>query len=525
MKAARSVFIILAAAAEFLLGNLAGAQGVSLQFVAVANPGNANDTTGYGGVSYTYYIAKYTVTLSQYTAFLNAVAKTDTYTLYPPSSATDLNIAGISRSGASGSYSYSVIGDGNRPVTYISWLDAARFANWLNNGQPIGLGEVAGTTEQGAYTLNGDTTSGLETKNANATYWIPSENEWYKAAYYDPNYGGSGVGGYWQYATRSNSTPGNAVGSGSNNANYNNGVYCVTQSGTLSTMQNYLTPVGAFTNSATAYGTFDQGGNVFQWNDAVVGSVRGMRGGAWTCGSCHLGPSCRTYDCAEIQLNARGFRVASASLSLAQTISFPAIAEQSLSAAPFLLNATATSGLPVSYGLVSGPANLTGTNNNTVTVTGAGNVVIQASQAGNSTYAAAAIVTQSFTVAAPVGFTGDPTATPQHDGIPNLLKYLYDINPSGPMSSTDKAALPQVGTTTISGTKYLTLTFRQYSLETGITINLQTTSDLLSWTTVKPPDLSRQVGVDSITSDPIVEVGVKTNGSAKQFLRLNVTQP
>jgi hypothetical protein len=134
MKIARSIYPIVVALAAAVLGNLAQAQAVNLQFVPIGNPGNANDTTGYGGVSYTFYIAKYTVTLSQYTAFLNAVAKTDTYSLYDPSLATDLNIAGISRSGASGGYSYSVIGDGNRPVTYISWLDAARFVNWLNNG-------------------------------------------------------------------------------------------------------------------------------------------------------------------------------------------------------------------------------------------------------------------------------------------------------------------------------------------------------------------------------------------------------
>jgi len=524
VKTTWSIFALILALAALCFSSLAQAQAVNLQFVTIGNPGNANDTTGYGGVSYAYCIAKYTVTLTQYTAFLNAAAQTDPYNLYTPALATDLNVAGISRSGAAGSYSYAVIGDGNRPVTYISWLDAARFVNWLNNGQPTGIGEVAGSTEQGAYTLNGDITSGLETKNTNAQFWIPSENEWYKAAYYDPNYGGSGVGGYWQYATRSNSTPGNAVASGVNNANYNNGVYCVTQSATLSSTQNYLTPVGAFANSGTAYGTFDQGGNVFQWNDAIIGTLRGMRGGAWTCGSCHLGPSCRSYGCSEVQLNARGFRVASSSLNLAQTISFSAIAEQSSSAAPFLLNATATSGLPVSYSLVSGPATLAGTNNNTVTVTGVGQVSIRATQAGNSTYAAAN-VTQIFTVAAPIPFTGNPTATPQHDGVSNLLKYLFDINPSVPVSSTDRAALAQVGTTMVSGTKYLTLTYRQYALETGITVNLQSTSDLQNWTTVKPPDFSQQVGVDSTTRDPIMEVGVKTNGSIEQFIRLNVTQP
>jgi hypothetical protein len=89
--------------------------------VTVGNAGNAADTTTYGGVAYEYQIGKYDVTIGQYTEFLNAVAATDTYSLYNTSMATDLNVAGISRTGSSGSYTYSVINNGgdssNRPIT------------------------------------------------------------------------------------------------------------------------------------------------------------------------------------------------------------------------------------------------------------------------------------------------------------------------------------------------------------------------------------------------------------------------
>ena len=140
------------------------ASAVTIDWVPVGNPGNPavntimNDgTSGYGAVAYNYNIDKYDVTVGQYTAFLNSVAATDTYGLYDPSMATNLNIAGVSRSGSSGSYSYSVIGSSaNLPITYVSWGDAARFANWLQNGQPTGA-EGPGTTETGAYTLNGAT--------------------------------------------------------------------------------------------------------------------------------------------------------------------------------------------------------------------------------------------------------------------------------------------------------------------------------------------------------------------------------
>jgi len=118
---------------------------IGYQFVNVGDAGNANDTaTGslYGGVSYNYSIGTYDVTLNQYATFLNAVAQTDSFSLYNANMGTDANIRGISQSGGSGSFSYAVIGDGNRPVTYVSWFDAARFSNWLQNGQLTGQGEV-----------------------------------------------------------------------------------------------------------------------------------------------------------------------------------------------------------------------------------------------------------------------------------------------------------------------------------------------------------------------------------------------
>ena len=292
---------------------------IGYQFVTVGNPGNANDTVTasdgsglfFGGVNYTYDIGTYDVTLYQYTAFLNAVAQTDNYSLYNAQMATDLNVAGISRTGSSGNYSYSVIGDGNRPIAYMTWFDAARFSNWLQNEQPTGLGEVAGSTEQGAYTLNGDTTSGLETRNANSLYWIPTESEWYKAAYYDPNKAGPGVGGFWKYATKSDSAPGNVVGGGTNRANYYNGVYSVTQSSSYDSSQNYLTGVGVFTNSSSAYGTFDQTGELNEWNDGVIGSRRGLHGGAWHDVAASLQSSYRNADNPTTESGAYSFRIAS----------------------------------------------------------------------------------------------------------------------------------------------------------------------------------------------------------------------
>jgi formylglycine-generating enzyme required for sulfatase activity len=322
----RVVFMVGVAA---LLGSLAvPAHAITYDLGPVGNPGNSNDTTGYGGVAYDYQIGKYDVTIGQYTDFLNAVAKTDTYSLYNASMGTDQNIRGISRTGVSGSYSYSVIGpDGvvngqsgaNRPITYVSWFDSARFANWLANGQPTG-DQTSTTTENGAYNLANWTSGTAPARNvtnpntgSTPTYVIPTENEWYKAAYYSPVLN-SGSGGYYTYATQSNADPGNVIGSGANQANYApGGVYSVTQSASYSGSQNYLTDVGAFTNSASFYGTFDQSGNVYQWNDltGAAGSSRGLRGGNWDFNAFSLSSSGRSTNVASDEFFFIGFRLAS----------------------------------------------------------------------------------------------------------------------------------------------------------------------------------------------------------------------
>lgn len=167
-------------------------------FVTVYRPGNLADTTGYGNVSYIYQICSYLVTNCEYLDFLNSVAKTDTYSLY------DINMGtsgGINRSGDSGNYVYSLTDTdmANKPVIYVNWFDCARYCNWLHNGKPTGNQDIY-TTETGAYSLNGEG-SVAKAKNNNALYWIPNENEWYKAAYY----GSSDT--YWLYATQSNSAP------------------------------------------------------------------------------------------------------------------------------------------------------------------------------------------------------------------------------------------------------------------------------------------------------------------------------
>ncbi len=260
---------------------------VNYEMVTVGDPGNIADSTGYGAVPYEYRIGKYEVTVGQYAVFLNAVANSDPHSLWHASMAGSSGIAGISRSGLSGSYTYSLVGSSTHPIDFIGWIQAARFANWMSNGQPSGPAGPA-TTEDGAYrfTWTGDVQN-LNTINPNTglapSFFIPTENEWYKAAYYSPQLNG-GAGGYYLYATQSSDTPGNRVGGLSNQANWNNGVFSVTQQSTQYGTE-YTSEVGAFVSSASYYGTFDQTGNVWEHNDASrQTNSRGLRGGGWRDG-------------------------------------------------------------------------------------------------------------------------------------------------------------------------------------------------------------------------------------------------
>jgi uncharacterized repeat protein (TIGR03803 family) len=137
-------------------------------------------------------------------------------------------------------------------------------------------------------------------------------------------------------------------------------------------------------------------------------------------------------------------------------------------------------------------------------------------------------LTQTFAQWATAHSTSNgATDTPMNDGISNLLKYITDINPAVPMSAGDCAALPTGGldTTTVPGTAYLALTYRQFAAMTGVTVNVQTSDDLQTWQPVDPQNLlSRQLSTLS-NGDLIMEVGVKADGSSNQFIRLNVTIP
>ena len=164
-------------------------------------------------------------------------------------------------------------------MVYVSWFDAARFTNWLGNGQ--GSGDM----ETGAYTLNG-ATSGIFTVNSGGKVYLPSEDEWYKVAYYNGD-----TASYSLYAHGQNSIT-------TADANYDGSVAASTD-------------VGSYPDT-NFYGTFDQGGNVWEYNDAVIASERGLRGGSWASNDSNLASSERNSFPPSAGSNIDvGFRVAS----------------------------------------------------------------------------------------------------------------------------------------------------------------------------------------------------------------------
>ena len=281
---------------------------ITIETVAVGNTSNTDDThgAGYGAVGYAYNIGKYEVTAGQYRDFLNAVdpAGGNARGLYDSSMAT-VGCQITLNSGASNGAKYDFSGRpsgteadwADRPVNFVSFWDAARFANWLHNGQG------SGDTESGAYHNIGD--QAAFGRNAGALYFIPTEDEWYKAAYHKND---GDTGNYFDYPTRSDfgNAPSNDLDGGGNNATFYDNGYTIGD-------PYYRTEVGAHPSSGSPYGTFDQGGNVSEWNETAIGSMRVERGASYFKGPGFLLASDRYGLDPAVNSLLVGFRVASSS--------------------------------------------------------------------------------------------------------------------------------------------------------------------------------------------------------------------
>ncbi|MBW2692149.1 MAG: SUMF1/EgtB/PvdO family nonheme iron enzyme [Deltaproteobacteria bacterium] len=288
------LWLVLPTSLFLLLAPVASAV-VTIDWVTVGGAGNACDVQAvgcFGAVATTYRISKTEVTNGQYVEFLNAKAASDPNGLYSTSMGPGgSGFGGITRSGSPGSYTYAwIAGRRNWPVNYVSFYDSLRFANWLNNGQG------SGDTETGTYTITATgITNNSITRNTGANVFLTSEDEWYKAAYYDVV-----TASYFDYPAGSDVPPGcTAPGAVANTAN------C------LNVVGNVI-GVGRYTGSASPNGTFDQGGNAWEWNEAVELTVeRVQRGGSFLTSTDNLAAFLRGGGDPSIGNLSIGFRVAS----------------------------------------------------------------------------------------------------------------------------------------------------------------------------------------------------------------------
>jgi len=236
----------------------AAAFGVTIDYGTVGNPGNSANTNSWGAVSNTFKISKYETTNQQYKDFLNAVdsAGTNPNGIYNSQMGAD-SLGGITfNAGASPGSKYAVKGGtapsgaayGTMPVVFTSWWSAARFVNWIENGQG------SGGTETGAYTLANKTSGPIVARNAGAKNFLPSRDEWYKSGFYNGS-------GYTTWQTNSNTQPTNTITNLTlaNAANY----------GFSSTPTTNPIAVGAYGNTTSAYGMYDMLGNVTEFTDTA----------------------------------------------------------------------------------------------------------------------------------------------------------------------------------------------------------------------------------------------------------------
>jgi formylglycine-generating enzyme required for sulfatase activity len=298
---------------------------VVIEWVTVEDTGNTGELSGTGAggygpdricgaVDYEYRIGKYEVTNGQYIEFLNAVATTDDlHHLYDTRMSE--TYGGIVRTGTGtrvDPYVYTLKNPdtepfwGSKPVNFVSFFDAARFANWLHNGQPSGDQDET-TTEDGAYDLSDE----FEVvRNDDAHVFVPTEDEWYKAAYYKR---GGPDAGYWDYATRSDAVPASEPPPGTDlvngSANYWYGQYAVGA-------PYYVTAGGAYTSkpSTSEYGTFDQTGNLREWTETQGishGYKRAIRGGGFYDVLAYIAAAYRIEEAPDGSGKNRGIRLAS----------------------------------------------------------------------------------------------------------------------------------------------------------------------------------------------------------------------
>lgn len=280
--------------AALMLGIAQSAAALEIETVPIGNPGadgpNFVGAERPGIVTEPFRIGKYEVTNQQYTQFLNAVDPVggNALSLYHPNMATSSR-GGIALSLRRDEGERYAVRNGREdyPVVLVSWYDAARFTNWLNNGRGNG------DTETGAYDLANHPLD----READARWFLPTRDEWVKAAYHSNSLDDSF---YFAFPTSSDTRP----RAGRPTADANRANFLSVNGGP--------TPVGSYSGSPSPYGTFDQGGNVLEWTGGLTPSgSAGIQGGSWfSSEATFLALYSQGFTLASNEFTNYGFRVA-----------------------------------------------------------------------------------------------------------------------------------------------------------------------------------------------------------------------
>lgn len=247
------------------------------------NPQSDHFESGKGSVSYQYRIGTYMVTQEQYVQFLNELlAETgsisyglDTHVM-PPNGFTT-NAIGFDGT------KYFVKQESRKktPVSGVTFWDAARFCNWMTNRKLYGTND----TETGMYTLSGNVSTDASAIAREGSAWnsggvaLPTEDEWHKAAYYDPT-ANAGSGAYWTFAT----TAARKAADPNANDDMTTAYANYYDNGFAYSSQGYVVDAGFFGSYPSYYGAVGITGNLWEWVDGDSrNSIR--RGGAFDSNS------------------------------------------------------------------------------------------------------------------------------------------------------------------------------------------------------------------------------------------------
>jgi formylglycine-generating enzyme required for sulfatase activity len=266
---------------------------LSIDVVTVGDPGNLGDSNffDFGSVADDYRIGEFEIKNVQYVQFLNAVARvTDDHGLYNTNMGAGSPAGGIFRAFSEppdDAYPFIYVvktrtvetwpRPAEKPVNFVSWFDAARFVNWLENGAPEDANnDPDSVTEMGSYDVfeyelayemavqDPDPMMDLPMPEPGASWALPTIDEWHKAAYYDPTI--PTTGGYWDYPVQDDAVECENPAGGATSANCERPI---SGGGFPNLLNEGPTEVGAYTQAPSFYGSFDQGGNVREWTEDV----------------------------------------------------------------------------------------------------------------------------------------------------------------------------------------------------------------------------------------------------------------